>query len=580
MSELPAITVRLECSGEDVFQRHVAQHLRGVFWVASPLAAVTSDRVHLTVELSSTPRRLCGTARVIKAYPGKLLLRLVALDEGSIPLHLGAGATLEEEVLLPGRWVERPHAFTEAPTPPHGMRPARLDPPEAPLPWSGGLEALDTFGNYQLLERLGRGGMAEVYVARAVIDQGIEKIVALKLTLPDYGPGTAHGNLFLDEARISASLQHKNLIQVFDFGEALGRPYLAMEYVRGRDLETLGKRAREAQAPLWRPFVLRVMYEVARGLEYLHGRTDANGEYLRLVHRDLSPDNVLVSEFGEVKLIDFGVAAIRAPDGQARIVAGKPGYMPPEQAEGKPPNPAWDLYAAGVVLRELLAPESCAVALKATSPDPDRRYGSAKELADALEQELASVPAVEVGEIVRSLCGSALEDERRRVADATLRARAARPARQGPLDQLWRAAARTRPGQALAKRPEARRGLALALAAAAALFGAIAVKQLYDARALSRALDRLDERMSAGALSGPGDTAIGALGSARALAPADPRVLRRASELARVFEVLARRAEQRGNHAEAVVHLAALAAADPGRPGLIAKLVDQQGRSR
>jgi len=576
----PVITVRLECSSEGVFVRDVGTRLRGVFWVASPLVASTSEKVQLVVELSGTTRKLDATARVIKAYPGKLLLRLVALAEGSIALHLGADGTIEEEVLMPGRWVEKPHAFTEAPTPPHGMRPVRLDAPEPPPPWSGGLKPLDTFGNYQLLERLGRGGMAEVYVARAVIDGGIEKIVALKLTLPDYGPGTAHGNLFLDEARISASLQHKGLVQVFDFGEALGRPYLTMEYVRGRDLETLSRRAKEVQTPLWRPFVLRVMCEVARALEYLHGRTDANGEYLRYVHRDLSPDNVLVSEFGEVKVIDFGVASIRAPEGGTRIVAGKPGYMPPEQQEGRPPNPAWDLYAAGVVLRELLAPESSEIALKATNPDPDKRYASARELAAALERELQTEPAVELGEIVRALCSSALDDERRRVAEVTLKARAARPATRGPLNQLWRAAARTRPGQVLAKRPEARRGLAVVLAGLAALVGGTAVKQLYDARALAKALDRLDERMSAGALSGPGETAIGALAKARALAPNDPRVQQRAVELARMFEVLAKTAEQRGNHSEAVVHLQALAAADPGRPGLLPRLIDEQGRAR
>ncbi|MBL8951882.1 MAG: protein kinase [Myxococcaceae bacterium] len=424
----------------------------------------------------------------------------------------------------------KPHPFTEAPTPPHGLRPARPDAP--PLPWSGGLKPLDPLGNHQLLERLGRGNLAEVFVARSVIDGGVEKVVALALKLDD-----GSGVRFLEAARIAAAQQHKGLVQVFDCGEALGRPYLTMEYVRGRDLETLSRRARETDHPLWRPFVLRVLAEVARALEHLH----AQG----LTHREVSLDNVLVSEFGEVKLMGLSL-------------------------DPHDPNPQADVAAVGSALRALLP----------TGAEADGPYGSARELAVALEQALAREPGVELGEIVRSLCSAALDDEKRRIAEATLRARAARPATRGPLNRLWRAAARTRPGQLLARRPDARKGLSVALAVLVAAAGVVAAKRLLDARALGRALEHLDERMNAGALNGPGDTAVSALAQARSVSARDPRVEARARELARVLELLAASAAQRGNHREAVVHLGALAAADPGRPGLIVKLVDAHRRAQ
>lgn len=566
-----------------MFLRDVAPRLGGRFWVETDSPAAAGEHVELTIELDGANRTCDGTARVVSSEPMRMCLRFVELEGQSPQFALGLEGHKPDDVLLPGMWRERPHPFTEAPTPAFGTPVPKIilpnaSPPTPPAalelpsssPWSGGLRPLDTIRNYQLLERLGRGGMAEVYVARQVFDDGVEKLVALKLALPEYGPGTPHGGLFLDEARISASLQHKGLIQVFDFGEALGRPFLAMEYVRGRDLGTLLKRAKHNRPPQWPAFSRQVVLEMLHALEYLHSRSDPSGEYLRLVHRDISPANVLVSEFGEVKIIDFGVASIFAPEGGARIVAGKPGYMPPEQAQGKAPNPGWDLYAAGVVLGELLAPGHSEVAARATNPDPDLRFISARQMIDALTAELGGEPAVELGSIVHALCGDVLFAEKRRVDEATVKARAERPATRGVLERAVRAAVRT---------PQAR---ARSAAAAVVLLIAagLAARGAFSARALDRDLQRIDERMSTGALGGSDESALAALDAARSRAPRDERVQARAAELARVFELMATTASARGNDAEALVHLEALASADPGRPGVLGKLIAAHAKQR
>jgi hypothetical protein len=593
---LARIDVRVPCPSEGVFLRELAPKLRGRFWVHSELPLTAGDKVALIVSLEGTSRLLAGTARVLSNQPNRLCLRLVALEASSMQFQLGGDGAVIEDVLLPGIYQEGPHPFTEAPTPPHGVKVRQLlvdatkprpeqatvvqstaygalvqssAAPEATRAWSGGLRPLDTLGNYQLLERLGRGGMAEVYVARAVIDGGVEKLVALKLVLPEYGPGTEHGGLFLNEARISASLQHRGLIQVFDFGEAAGRPFLAMEYVHGRDLATLMKAKKLPKA-----FALKVVHEMLLALEYLHARVDATGRHLRLVHRDISPGNVLVSEFGAVKVVDFGVASMHAEAGSApHLVVGKAGYMPLEQSRGEPPEPQWDLFATGQVLREMIAPEPSPAAAKAVDPEPARRWQSAKEMADAVARELEQAGPVDLGAVVRETCSDALAEEKRVVGEVTVKARRLRPAKRHPLRELVRAASRTAVGKQLAARPMVATAAALSLGVLIAVLGGVVAKQVLRARALERQLDLVDVRMRQGPLSGPGETALAALAQARSQAPQDPRVRARAEELARVFEMLGDVALARGNDSEAAEHFEALALADPGRPGQLDKLI-------
>jgi len=173
-------------------------------------------------------------------------------------------------------------------------------------PWSGGLQPFDLLGRYQLLRRLGHGGMGEVFLARCASGQGVEKLVALKVVLPEYGLGTPLGALCLNEARISMTLQHPNVIQVFDFGEAAGRPFLAMEHIHGRNLDHVVRRLRERAAHSVLSFAVAVGIELCRALEYVHEKRGLDGRPLNLVHRDLSPRNVLLSYRGEVKVWTSG----------------------------------------------------------------------------------------------------------------------------------------------------------------------------------------------------------------------------------------------------------------------------------
>jgi serine/threonine-protein kinase len=214
------------------------------------------------------------------------------------------------------------------------------------------------FGRYELLERLGAGGMAEVYRARYTAAPGITKPVVIKRVLGHYAQEPAFVEMFLNEARISVGLSHGNIVQVFDFGQVEGEYFLAMELVDGQPLSALLKKARaEGMTRLPAPLAVAIVIEMCRGLHYAHTRRGEDGEPLGLVHRDISPDNVLLSYEGEVKVSDFGIAKARLagrPETDAGVVKGKYLYFSPEQAKGEPLDARSDVYAVGVVLYQLL----------------------------------------------------------------------------------------------------------------------------------------------------------------------------------------------------------------------------------
>ncbi|MEN9799706.1 MAG: hypothetical protein RL653_3403, partial [Pseudomonadota bacterium] len=213
-------------------------------------------------------------------------------------------------------------------------------------------------GKYQLVRRLAVGGMAEVWLAQAAGPGGFSKQLVVKRILPHLAEDRTFVDLFLSEARVAALLNHPNLVHIFDFGEADGTWFLAMEFIDGPNLRVLQDAVREGGEQLPCALAARVVASACEGLAHAHALTDpATGEPLNLVHRDISPDNVLVSRSGVVKVVDFGIAkaAGQAHKTKTGGVRGKVPYMSSEQLASKPLDPRADVYALGVVLYELLA---------------------------------------------------------------------------------------------------------------------------------------------------------------------------------------------------------------------------------
>ncbi len=209
---------------------------------------------------------------------------------------------------------------------------------------------------YAVDRLIGKGGMAEVYKARMTIAEGIERSVALKRVLPQLAKDPAFLGMFLDEARLSMLLHHQNIVQVFDAGKGADGYFLVMEYVEGLDLGHLSG-AGGQRTPFDPRIAAFIVAEVCQALEYAHTRKTADDRPLGVIHRDVSPKNILISREGEVKLADFGLAkaSSHAMRTQPGIVKGKIGYLSPEQLEGQTPDHRADVFACGIVLWELTA---------------------------------------------------------------------------------------------------------------------------------------------------------------------------------------------------------------------------------
>ncbi|MCA3013693.1 MAG: protein kinase [Myxococcaceae bacterium] len=279
---------------------------------------------------------------------------------------------------------------------------------------------MERFGRYTLVKRLGAGGMGEVFLARG--ESG--EVVTIKRILPHLTENPRFLRLFLDETRIASRLVHPNIARIVEFGEVRGAWFVAMEYVQGHDLRELLKRAREAEHPVPPQVVAHVAHQVAAALDFAHRATDAQGRHLQIVHRDVTPHNVLVTGEGVVKLVDFGVAkaANKAVHTAAGMLKGKFPYMAPEQAGGRHVDGRTDVFALGIVMWEALtgaylfrgktdaqsvrAVRACEVPLvrerrpdcpvalervvmKALRKAPEARHQTARELLDALGVYLA-----------------------------------------------------------------------------------------------------------------------------------------------------------------------------------------------
>jgi|JI10StandDraft_1071094.scaffolds.fasta_scaffold45409_3 serine/threonine protein kinase len=211
-------------------------------------------------------------------------------------------------------------------------------------------------GKYQVLERLAVGGMAELFKAKVAGDHGFEKVVVIKKILPHLATDPQFVRMFIDEARLTAGLDHPNIVQVFELGSDADTPYIAMQFVDGIDALELLRECARTQIRLPPALAALIARDVLDALDYAHHATGADGRPLGLVHRDVSPGNILVSRRGDVKLTDFGIAraAERSHHTEAGILKGKYGYMSPEQVSGGELDERSDIFSLAIVLVELV----------------------------------------------------------------------------------------------------------------------------------------------------------------------------------------------------------------------------------
>ena len=213
-----------------------------------------------------------------------------------------------------------------------------------------------TIGRYQILDRLAVGGMAELFKATLTGDHGFEKLVAIKKILPHLAADRSFVEMFIDEARITAQLDHRHIVQVFELGNDADTPYIAMQLVDGLDVLALLRECARVQIRLPADLCALIARDVLDALDYAHNAVDVSGRPLGIIHRDISPGNVLLSWRGDVKLTDFGIAraAERRHKTEAGTLKGKYGYMSPEQVSGSEIDPRSDLFSVGILLAEMV----------------------------------------------------------------------------------------------------------------------------------------------------------------------------------------------------------------------------------
>jgi eukaryotic-like serine/threonine-protein kinase len=331
------------------------------------------------------------------------------------------------------------------------------------VPLAGFLAPGMRLGKYQLIRQLAIGGMAEVYLARAQGIEGFSKRVVLKRILPQYATNEDFIEMFLSEARLAATLDHPNVVQVYDFGSTVGNYYFTMEYVHGLDARTILKAEYRDGRRVPLGCALSIVRGLCAGLHYAHEKRAPSGEPLGIVHRDVSLSNVLVSYDGAIKVVDFGVAKVAARGAVTRAgtLKGKISYMSPEQCSGLELDRRSDVFAIGIVLYELTTssrlftadnefailqkianhdveppsnrwpdypPALEAIVLRALHRDPGQRYQTARELQRDLEEfardEKLSVSSIDLIDYMQSRFADRLASE---PSDSEVLAAARRP---------------------------------------------------------------------------------------------------------------------------------------------------------
>ena len=281
------------------------------------------------------------------------------------------------------------------------------------------LEPEEQFGPYLVYERLGVGGMATVHRALEHGVEGFERVVALKRLLPHLADDASFIKAFVREAKLASLLQHENIVQIYELGRVGAEYFISMEHIDGRDIRRILRHARRLTGPPPNHVIVGLLLQLCDALDYAHTRKDADGQPLNLVHRDISPSNVLVTTTGQVKIIDFGIAKAQSITHQTQTgrIKGKLAYMAPEAISGKDLDARSDLFAVGVIAHELLSarplfaskneyetllkvqrdvivppstynpgcpPELDDIVLRALSRNRDDRYQSAADLREAL----------------------------------------------------------------------------------------------------------------------------------------------------------------------------------------------------
>ncbi len=305
------------------------------------------------------------------------------------------------------------------------------------------------------MESIATGGVAQLFLSKITGLQGFEKLVAIKMILPHLSGERDLVKAFIDEAKVAALLSHPNIVQIYDFGLMENSYFIAMEYLFGKDLRHIFQKAREKEAPLSLEHALYITARICSGLGYAHKLADLQGKSLHLIHRDISPQNILITYGGEVKIVDFGIAkaAGQSSTTQHGSIKGKVAYMSPEQASGEKIDQRSDIFSAGILLYEMLTqkrmftgdtmeildkvrkrdfepaerlvenlpPMLYKILERALAKDVNQRYQSCGEMQGAVEEcmfDLSLRPdAQALGEYMKKLFGQEMEAEGERICN-------------------------------------------------------------------------------------------------------------------------------------------------------------------
>jgi serine/threonine protein kinase len=335
----------------------------------------------------------------------------------------------------------------------------------------------EAFGKYFLLDKVAMGGMAEIFRAKSFGHGGFENLLVIKRILSHLSANEQFVRMFMDEAKVSALLQHNNVVRIYDFGKLRDNYFIAMECVEGKDVKLILRKLAERRKVLPREFAVYIAMEAAKGLDYAHKRTTLQGQPLEIVHRDVSPSNLLVSYQGEVKVADFGIvkAANCAENTDAGMLKGKFEYMSPEQASGKDLDRRSDIFSLGIILHEMLTgrrlfksddevrtlerikagdvdPPSTLnptiparldeIVMRALARDPDDRYQDARvlhaELLDFLYPASPDLTQQSLSHFMTELFSEELNAERARLEEGTRLALAMHESQQSvDLEPEW-----------------------------------------------------------------------------------------------------------------------------------------------
>ncbi|MFT5679770.1 MAG: serine/threonine protein kinase [Myxococcota bacterium] len=370
----------------------------------------------------------------------------------------------------------------------------------------------ESYGRYYLVDKIAIGGMAEVFKACRFSDGGFQMLLVIKRILHQFSENDEFIQMFIDEARISVELQHPNIVTIYDFGKLHDNYFLAMECVEGKDLKSILRTLAKRRKLLPPEFAVYIAHEMCKGLDYAHKKADIDENPLGIVHRDISPSNILISYNGDIKIADFGIAKaqISAYNTKDGVLKGKFEYMSPEQASGKNINHQSDVFSAGILLHEMLTgrrlfktdsdiktlekikavdinPPSArnprvpkrldALVMKALTQKTEDRYRDAKEMQTALAQYLypatPSLTADQLAVFMQELFREEISEERSRLQEGT-RIATALNEQVAELDVVEDWSGEPGTSTTIQQQPPSRAPIAIAIIAVIALLGVVA----------------------------------------------------------------------------------------------------------